>query len=84
MFKKINIKRKGVCHCIYIDFHKAFGKTYHTRLFGCLEKKEIHGEFIITINYLYTDLCPCVELDNGVTDFFQCNMGTHQAIKYYY
>jgi len=43
--------------------------------------KEVHGQLMHTFKSLYTDLRLCVKLNNSVTDFFSCNIDTHQRRK---
>ncbi|XP_060562301.1 uncharacterized protein LOC132721934 [Ruditapes philippinarum] len=81
MVQKYLSKKCGRFYCIYVDFRKAFDKINHNRLFVSLEKKGIHGQFMNTLKSLYTDLKSCVKLNNNVTDFFSCNIGTRQGDK---
>jgi len=41
----------------------------------------IHGQCMPILKSLYTNLRSCVKLNNGITDFFSCNIGTRHGDK---
>jgi len=81
MVQKYLSKKCGRFYCIYVDFRKEFDKINHNRLFVSLENKGIHGQFMLILKSLYSNLRSSVKLNNCITDHFSCNIGTRQGDK---
>ena len=64
-----------------MDFRKAFDKINHSKLFFSLEKKGVHGNFLRILRALYANLKSYIKVQNHITDFFPCNIGTRQGDK---
>ena len=50
----------------------------HDRLWEALERKGISGNFLNFCNFLYSKLKSCVKLNAGLTEYFDCFIGTRQ------
>ena len=72
-------KKKGRFYCIYIDYKKAFDSVNHARLWDALERKGITGNFLNFWKFLYSKLKSCVKLNGGLTEYFDCCIGTRQG-----
>ena len=93
MIQKYLTKSGGRFYCLYVDFRKAFDKINHSKLFECLERKGIHGRFLLVLKAMYQNLNSCVKMSksnnsrgnvqnvNAITDMFPCNIGTRQGDK---
>ena len=81
MAQKYISKQGGRFYCLYVDFSKAFDKINHRIMFSALEKKGIHGNFLRVLKSMYSCLTTCVKFSDGITDSFQCNIGTRQGDK---
>ena len=88
MIQKYLSKKGGRFYCLYVDFRKAFDKINHFKLFKCLEKKGLHGNFLRILKAMYSNLQSCVKVSNNnhsaaksfaITDMFPCNIGTRQG-----
>ena len=81
IIQKYLSKQGGRFYCLYVDFRKAFDKINHLKLFQCLKGHGIHGNFLKVLLSMYKNLSSCIKTENGLTDFFECNIGTRQGDK---
>ena len=72
-------KRGGRFYCIFIDFSKAFDSIQHAILWDALKRKNINGRFLNVLQSIYRNLKSCIKVDGGLSDFFECNIGTRQG-----
>ena len=69
----------GRFYCIFIDFSKAFDSIQHELLWNTLRRKSISGRFLKVLQSLYKNLKACIRVDDGLSNFFNCNVGTRQG-----
>ena len=72
-------KRTGRFYCIFIDFEKAFDSIRHDKLWDALRRKGVSGKFLSTFQSLYGQLKSCVKVDDTLTEYFRCTVGTRQG-----
>ena len=51
----------------------------HDRLWEALERKGISGNFLNFWKFLYSKLKSCVKLNAGLTEYFNCFIGTREG-----
>ena len=68
----------GRFYCIFIDFRRAFDSINHEKLWDSLKRKGINseGKFIKIFQSMYRKLKSCVKVNEGLTEYFECNIGT--------
>ena len=71
----------GRFYCIFIDFRRAFDSINHEKLWDSLKRKGINseGKFIKIFQSMYRKLKSCVKVNEGLTEYFECNIGTRQG-----
>ena len=79
VISKYLCKQGGRFYCIYIDFSKAFDRVPHMLLFHKLVNTGIHGKFLTVLKSMYSKLSACINTPSGLTDFFNCFVGTRQG-----
>ena len=72
-------KRRGRFYCIFIDFEKAFDSIRHDKLWEALRRKGVSGKFLSTFQSFYGQLKSCVKVDDTLTEYFRCTVGTRQG-----
>ena len=66
-------------YCIYIDFSKAFDSVTHKYLWHCLQSSGIHDQMLAVLKSMYGQLKSCVRTPKGLTQLFDCWVGTRQG-----
>ena len=79
MSQKYTSKKKGRFYVVFIDFSKAFDSIPHLHLWYRLINQGIHGRLLNVLRSMYAKLRSCVLTQQGLTDFFQCFVGTRQG-----
>ena len=79
MVAKYLTVRRGRFYCIFIDFSKAFDSVHHDLLWDKLIRYGIHGNFLSVLRSMYMSLQSCVNTSVGITDYFDCTIGTRQG-----
>lgn len=79
LVQKYLCKKGGRFYCLYIDFKKAFDSINHEKLWDALERKGIDGNFLNTWKSLYSNLKSCVKVNEVLTEYFECKLGTRQG-----
>ena len=74
-----NTKKKGRMYCLFIDFSSAFDRVQHKLLWYVLMKNGITGKFLQVIQSMYSQLQSCVKTNNGLSEYFDCIVGTKQG-----
>ena len=71
----------GRFYCIFIDFKRAFDSIQHASLWYSLERKGVspNGKFLSIFRSMYSQLKSCVKVKDGLTQFFDCHIGTRQG-----
>ena len=77
--QKYLCKKGGRFYCLFIDFRKAFDSIDHDKLWGALTRKGIEGNFLRVWKSLYSKLKSCVKVDENLTKYFDCIIGTRQG-----
>ena len=76
---KRRAKKKGRFYVLFIDFTKAFDTIPHNLLWYKLIKSGVHGKLLKVLNSMYSNLKSCVRTRSGLTEYFQCTVGTRQG-----
>ena len=81
VIQKYLSKSKGRVYVYYIDFFKAFDSCTHTNLWNSLIRKGIRADskFLCIFKSMYGQLKYCVKVSDGLTRYFECNIGTKQG-----
>ena len=77
--QKYITKKKGRFYVLFIDFTKAFDTIPHNLLWYKLIKSGVHGKLLKVLNSMYSNLKSCVRTRSGLTEYFQCTVGTRQG-----
>ena len=79
--QKYLCRERGRFYCIFVDFKRAFDSIQHDSLWFSLERKGIspNGKFLSIFRSMYSQLKSCVKVNNGLTQFFDCHIGTRQG-----
>ena len=72
-------KKSGRCYCVYVDFTQAFDTIPHSHLWFKLIEKGVHGKILSLLRQMYSKLKSCVKTTCGLTEFFECTIGTRQG-----
>jgi hypothetical protein len=72
-------KKSGRCYCVYVDFTQAFDTIPHLHLWFKLIRKGVHGKILVLLRKMYAKLKSCVKTISGLTEFFECTIGTRQG-----
>ena len=68
-------KKKGRYYVLFVDFSKAFDTIPHFLLWFKLLNSGIGGKGLS----MYSQLKSCVRTPEGLTEFFECKIGTRQG-----
>ena len=74
-------RQRGRFYCIFVDFRRAFDSINQEKLWDSLKRKGIKSEskFLKIFQSMYQELKSCVKVNEGLTEFFGCNIGTRQC-----
>lgn len=73
-------KKKGRFYCIFIDFAKAFDSIEYEKLWSAFARKNIDGKSFNMFQSVYSKLKSCVKIDDMLTEYFKCSIGTDKAV----
>ena len=81
------IKQKYLCrprgrfYCIFVDFRHAFDSIPHNKIWDSLKRNGVneYGKFLKIFRSMYNQLKSCVKVNNSLTQFFECTIGTRQG-----
>ena len=72
-------KQGGRFYCTFVDFSRAFDSIPHGKLFYRMINIGIHGKILTVLRSMYSKLKSCIKTPNGITKFFNCEIGTRQG-----
>ena len=72
-------EKHGRYYVLFVDFQKAFDSIPHHHMLYTLINNGIHGDILHILRSMYSKLKSCVRMDNGLTDYFDCTIGTRQG-----
>ena len=72
-------RKKGRMYAAFIDFSRAFDTIPHVSMFIQLMKRGIHGNVLTILRSMYSKLKASVRTSTGLTDWFECLIGTRQG-----
>ena len=72
-------QKGGRCYMLFIDFSKAFDRVQHKFLWYRMITYGLHGNVLRVLRSMYSQLKSCVRTPQGLTEFFECKMGTRQG-----
>ena len=64
---------------IFVDFSKAFDGVKHEYLWHRLISYGLHGRVLRVLRSMYNNCKSCVLCDEGITNYFDCSIGTRQG-----
>jgi hypothetical protein len=79
MVQKYISRPKGRLYCLFIDFSKAFDCVNHKLLFYVLLKNGASSKVVKLIVSMYSQLKSCINVKDGLSEYFACNVGTRQG-----
>ena len=81
LVQKYLCRARGRFYCIFVDFKRAFDSIQHANLWHSLERKGIsqNSKFLRMFRSMYSQLKSCVKIENGLTRYFKCYVGTRQG-----
>ena len=79
LVQKYISKENGQYYVLFIDFSKAFDMIPHSLLWYKLIKSGIHGRTLNVLRDMYSKMKACVKTKQGLTEFFNCTIGTRQG-----
>ena len=79
--QKYLCRERGRFYCIFVDFKRAFDSIQHDSLWFSLERKGIspNGKSLSIFRSMYSQFKSWVKVNNGLTQFFDCHLGTGQG-----
>lgn len=72
-------KKKGRFYCIFVNYAKAFDSINLKKLWQAFRRQNIDGKFLLALQSVYSKLKSCVKVENRLTEYFACNIGTRQG-----
>ncbi|MEW8544974.1 MAG: reverse transcriptase family protein, partial [Candidatus Thiodiazotropha sp.] len=81
IIQKYLSRERGRFYCIFVDFRRAFDSINHDKLWDSLKRKGIstNGKFMKIFQSMYSQLKSCIKVNGGLTNFFECGIGTRQG-----
>ena len=81
LVQKYLCRPRGRFYCMFVDFKRAFDSIQHANLWLSLERKGIteNSKFLKIFKSMYAQLKSCVKIQNGLTKYFECHIGTRQG-----
>ena len=79
LVQKYLSKKRGRFYCTFNDFAKAFDSICHDKLWDCLQRNGIKGNFLNVLKSMYGNLKYCVRIGNRLTPLFDCTVATRQS-----
>ena len=81
IIQKYLCRPRGRFFCIFIDFRRAFDSIPHSKIWDSLKRKGINenGKFLKIFHSMYSQLKSCIKVNNSLTHFFECTIGTRQG-----
>ena len=72
-------RKGGRFYCVFVDFSRAFDSIPHAHLWYRLINIGIHGKTLRVLRSMYSKLKSCVKTNSGLTELFECLLGTRQG-----
>ena len=81
IIQKYLSRERGRFYCIYIDFRRAFDSIHHDKLWNSFYRKGFssEGKCMKIFRSMYQQLKSYVKGNEGLTEFFNCIIGTRQG-----
>ena len=79
IIQKYLSRQKGRNYVLFIDFSKAFDTIPHALLWYKMQRCGIHGKILVLLRNMYSQLKSCVRTEAGLTEYFNCTIGTRQG-----
>ena len=67
--------------CLFVDFKRAFDSIQHEKMCDSLKRKGIpeNSKFLKVFQSMEKQLKSCVKIENSLSEFFKCTIGTMQG-----
>ena len=81
MIQKYICRSRGRFYCLFVDFKRAFDSIQHEKMWDSLKRKGIpeNSKFLKVFQSMYKQLKSCVKIENSLSEFFRCTIGTMQG-----
>ena len=81
MIQKYICRSRGRFYCLFVDFKLAFDSIQHEKMWDSLKRKGIpeNRNFLKVFQSMYKQLKSCVKIENSLSEFFRCTIGTMQG-----
>ena len=81
MVQKYICRSGGRFYYLFVDFKRAFDSIRHDKLWDSLKRKGIpdNSKFLKVFQSMYKQLKSCVKVENSLSKFFRCTIGTMQG-----
>ena len=81
MIQKYICRSRGRFYCLFVDFKRAFDSIQHEKMWDSLKRKGIpeNSKFLRVFQSMYKQLKSCVKIENSLSEFFRCTIGTMQG-----
>ena len=81
LIQKYLCRERGRFYCIFVDFRRAFDSISHNKIWDSLQRKGIseNSKFLKIFQSMYSQLKSCVKINDSLTKFFECSIGTRQG-----
>ena len=81
LIQKYLCRTRGRFYCIFVDFRRAFDSIPHNKIWDSLQRNGIdsNSNFLKIFQSMCKQLKSCVKVNNSLTKFFKCSVGTRQG-----
>ena len=77
--QKYICKPRGRFYTTFVDFSKAFDSVIHSHLWASVINNGIHGKMLKMLRAMYQNMKACIKTNKGLTEYFECEIGTRQG-----
>ena len=77
--QKYICKPRGRFYTTFVDFSKAFDSVIHSHLWTSIINNGIHGKMLKMLRAMYENMKACIKTKKGLTEYFECEIGTRQG-----
>ena len=81
MIQKYICRSRDRFYCLFVDFKRAFDSIQNEKMWDSLKRKSIpeYSKFVKVFQSMYKQLKSCVKIENSLSEFFRCTIGTMQG-----
>ena len=81
LIQKYLCRTRRIFYCLIGDFRRAFDSVPHNKIWDSLQRKGLNenSKFLRIFQSMYSQLKSCLKIDDSLTKFFECSIGTRQG-----